>query len=131
MTYETAKALRIALEQRLLNQSRASGINLDRLRRRVIFERVVARLEVAEPGQWVLKGGMALEVRLRDDARLTKDIDMGLRGTITAADELHGQLIETLTVDPFGDRFVITAGPVTQLMEDGVGHLTWRSVLVI
>lgn len=127
MTYETATALRIALEQRLLNQSRASGINLDRLRRRVIFERVVARLEVAEPGRWVLKGGMALEARLRDDARLTKDIDLGLRGTITAAEELHGRLIEALTVDPFGDRFVITAGPVTQLMEDGAGHPTWRS----
>lgn len=79
MTYGTPVALRAALEQRLFNRSNETGIALDRLRRRVLFERIVARLEAAEPGRWVLKGGMALEVRLQDDARLTKDIDLGLR----------------------------------------------------
>lgn len=72
MTYETAEALRMALEQRLNNRSRETGISLDRLRRRVVFERIVARLAHAEPGRWVLKGGMALEVRLRDQARLDR-----------------------------------------------------------
>ena len=62
MTYETPKALRTALEQRLLTRSQATGISLDRLRRRVLFERIVARLQAAEPGLWVIKGGMALEV---------------------------------------------------------------------
>ena len=83
MTYATAEALRIALEHRLLNQSRESGLSLERLRRRVVFERIIARLANAEPGRWVLKGGMALEVRLRDDARLTRDIDLGLRDEVT------------------------------------------------
>lgn len=69
----------MALEQRLLTRSNESAISLDRLRRRVIFERIVARLHAADPGLWVLKGGMALEVRLGDGARLTKDIDLGLR----------------------------------------------------
>lgn len=36
------------------------------------------------PGQWVLIGGMALEVRLRDEARLTKDVDLGFRCDVTA-----------------------------------------------
>lgn len=72
MTYETPKAMRTALEQRLLTRSQATGISLDRLRRRVLFERIVARLQAAEPGLWVIKGGMALEVRLSDDARLTR-----------------------------------------------------------
>jgi len=61
VSYETPQALRMALEHRLLARSEATGIALDRLRRRVAFERVVARLQVAEPGRWVLKGGMALE----------------------------------------------------------------------
>lgn len=78
MTYATPQALRAALEQRLLMKSTATGVSLDRLRRRVVFERIVARLQVAEPGVWVLKGGMALEVRLGDAARLSKDIDVGL-----------------------------------------------------
>ncbi|MDQ2789435.1 MAG: nucleotidyl transferase AbiEii/AbiGii toxin family protein [Actinomycetota bacterium] len=74
MTYQSAQALRTALENRLLAQSNETGASLDRLRRRVMFERIIARIQAAEPGQWVLKGGMALEVRLRDDARLTKDV---------------------------------------------------------
>jgi hypothetical protein len=127
MTYATPTALRIALEQRLLNQSNDTSISLDRLRRRVIFERVVSRLEVADPGHWVLKGGMALEVRLRDQARLTKDIDLGLRDIVEDGDALHERLVVALAADPFGDGFVIKAEPVTQLMEDTAGHVTWRS----
>ena len=127
MTYETPQALRMALEQRLLNQSRETDISLDRLRRRVVFERIVARLVHAEPGRWVLKGGMALEVRLRDHARLTKDIDLGLRDTIAEHAELQERLVDALAVDPFDDRFVLAAGPVTELRPDGSGHVTWRS----
>ena len=74
MKYETPTALRGALEDRFRLQAKESAIPIDRLRRRVMFERIIARLEHAEPGLWVLKGGMALEVRLQDDARLTKDI---------------------------------------------------------
>lgn len=129
MTYATPAALRIALEQRLLNESNDSGISLDRLRRRVIFERVVSRLEAADPGHWVLKGGMALEVRLHDEARLTKDIDLGLRDTVDDGEELHERLVEALAADPFSDGFVITAEPVTQLAEDNAGQGTWRSRL--
>ena len=40
MTYRTPQALRTALEQRLLTQSETTGVALDRLRRRVVFERV-------------------------------------------------------------------------------------------
>lgn len=127
MSYATPEALRRAIEQRLLNQSNTSGISLDRLRRRVTFERVVSRLQAAEPGRWVLKGGMALEIRLRDQARLTKDIDLGLRDAIAAGPELHQRLVAALRADPFGDSFMCTAEPVTQLMEDGAGLVTWRS----
>lgn len=49
MTYETPLALRAALEQRLLNQSEASGVGLDRLRRRVVFERTNASSRRSRP----------------------------------------------------------------------------------
>jgi len=112
VTYETPKALRTALEQRLLTRSQATGISLDRLRRRVLFERIVARLQAAEPGLWVIKGGMALEVRLRDDARLTKDLDLGLRAEVRDGAQLEDRLIEALTVDPDRDRFLISVRSV-------------------
>lgn len=126
MTYETAQALRMALEQRLLDRSKATEVSLDRLRRRVLFERIFSRLQAAEPGLWVLKGGMALEVRLRDGARLTKDIDLGLRGDVADAEELRERLVEALEVDADDDKFTLIAGPVKQLMEDDGGRLTWR-----
>jgi nucleotidyltransferase AbiEii toxin of type IV toxin-antitoxin system len=124
--YGSPLALRTALEQRLLITSREAGIALDRLRRRVLLERIVARLQAAEPGLWVLKGGMALEVRLRDAARLTKDVDVGLRGVVADADELHERLIDTLSADPFDDGFILAVGQPSALREDGGGYLTWR-----
>lgn len=127
MTYGSPQALRSALEQRLQNQSLNSGVPIDRLRRRVMFERLVTRLVRAEPGKWVLKGGMALEVRLGDSARLTKDVDLGLREAQTNADDLHERLIDALAEDPDSDRFVFTVGPVQQMAEDGGGHFSWRA----
>lgn len=126
MSYDTPQALRMALEQRLLTRSGETGIALDRLRRRVLFERVIARLEAAEPGCWVLKGGMALEVRLHDDARLTKDVDLGLRDDIDDDRDLHDRVTDALAVDLDGDGFVLTASQPVSLAADGAGHLTWR-----
>lgn len=126
MSYETAGALRRATEQRLAAQSQRRGISLDRLRRRVVFERIVARLQLGDPGMWVVKGGMALEVRLADGARLTKDLDLGFRASVDAAEELHERLSALLATDPHGDRFVITAALPARLAADDGGHTTWR-----
>lgn len=116
----------MALERRLATRARESGVRLDRLRRRVLVERIVSRLESAEPGCWVLKGGMALEARLGDAARLTRDIDLGLRDAMDDAADLRDRMIEALRADPDDDRFVITARAPVPLREDGGGHLTWR-----
>jgi hypothetical protein len=75
--YETAVAFRRALEDRLKNVAREQSIPLDRLRRRVTFDRFLARLfDKRNPKpQWLLKGGYALEFRFHNIARTTKDID--------------------------------------------------------
>lgn len=126
MGYATPHALRMALERRLLTRARETGVSLDRLRRRVLFERVVARLQAAEPGRWVLKGGMALEVRLHDQARLTRDMDMGLRGSVRDSAELQEELVEALSTDLDGDGFVLTAGLPKALRPDG-DQRVWRA----
>jgi hypothetical protein len=127
MIYQSARALRTALENRLLTQSTETTVSLDRLRRRVMFERIIARIQATEPGQWVLKGGMALEVRLRDNARLTKDVDLGLRDDVTSADDLHERLIDLLATDLDHDYFVFTVGPPERLRDDSSGFPTWRA----
>ncbi|MGV1010657.1 MAG: nucleotidyl transferase AbiEii/AbiGii toxin family protein [Dermatophilaceae bacterium] len=127
MSYQTAQAFRMALEQRLLVRSAQTRVAVDRLRRRVLFERIVARLQAAEPGQWVLKGGMALEVRLQDAARLTKDIDLGLRDDVENEIQLHERISRALRADLDRDGFVLNANRPAPLGADGTGQPTWRT----
>lgn len=78
MIYQSGHAFRRALEARLLTQSIQDGVSLVRLRKLVAFDRFLARLLVAQPDHWLLKGGLALQLRLGSRARTTKDIDISL-----------------------------------------------------
>jgi Nucleotidyl transferase AbiEii toxin, Type IV TA system len=73
--YATAGAFRSALEARLKDEQ-SDGVGLSRLRKRIVFERLLARLQVVAPDSWLLKGGFALELRLGGRARTTKDVDI-------------------------------------------------------
>ena len=77
MNYVTAAAFRTALERRLLDRSRETGMSLVRLRKSVVFDRLLARLLAVAPGRWVLKGALALDYRLGPGTRTTKDVDLG------------------------------------------------------
>lgn len=85
MRDETAAAFRAALEDRLRAAAPAGDASLVRLRRLVIFDRLLARLLVVAPDRWVLKGGLALDLRLAPQARATKDMDLGHDGDEDAA----------------------------------------------
>lgn len=74
--YQSGAGFRRALEERLRNRSQKTGIPLARLRKTVAFDRFLARLIQQQPGSWVLKGGFAIQLRLMDKARTTKDIDV-------------------------------------------------------
>lgn len=82
--YATATAFRRALEDRLKSIAAKEKVLLERLRREVTFDRLLARLLGGDDAPWVLKGGYALEIRLKD-ARATKDIDLALRHTLGKA----------------------------------------------
>jgi hypothetical protein len=78
--YKTAGAFRVALETRLRTRARDEKTDLQRLRRQVAFDRLLARLFSKGPAAkypWVLKGGYAMELRIQS-ARTTKDIDLTL-----------------------------------------------------
>jgi len=106
MKYETGADFRRALEDRLLAQGRSTGRPLIRLRRAVVFDRFLARLLVAEPGAWVLKGGLALQLRLGDRARVTNDVDVLL---VEPLADLRVIVAEAALLD-LGDwfRFTVT-----------------------
>ncbi len=76
MRYATPGAFRTALEQRLLTAAHEATLPVVRLRKLVVFERLLARLLVVAPDQWLLKGALALDLRLGGRSRTTKDMDL-------------------------------------------------------
>ncbi len=77
MKYQSDDDFRRAVEDRLKQRERAQGEPLVRLRKRLVFERCLVRLQKKENSPWILKGGVALELRLGQRARMTKDLDLG------------------------------------------------------
>ena len=77
--YATAGAFRRALEDRLKRIAQEEEVDVNRLRRQVAFDRLLARLFQPDQPPWVLKGGYALEL-LFHTARATIDIDLTLPG---------------------------------------------------
>ncbi len=126
MRYASASAFSMALVQRLSARANESQTSIDRLRRRVLLETLLRRLDQAEPGQWVLKGGMALEVRLREHARRTVDIDLGLRRKTTDPTGLRARIIDALSVDRDGDFFAFELGEPQEMATDVEDQPTWR-----
>jgi hypothetical protein len=126
MAYATPGALRAALEARLATGETATLPGMERQRRRATFERLLVRLEHAMPGQWVLKGGMALEVRLGDRARSTRDLDLAVRQAGEDAVTIRDSLIEALAEDPEGDGFEFRVGLAKAIDLDEAGRAGWR-----
>jgi hypothetical protein len=123
--YATAAAFRRALENRLKDIAGKQGVDLQRLRRQVAFDRLLARLfQVGQPLAlpWVLKGGYAMELRIKV-ARTTKDIDLTMRSAFNSSDKKDDKknlavlekLQEAAALDS-EDFFVYTIGePIADL----------------
>lgn len=125
MKYETPAAFREALEQRLLNRAEATGTDINRLRRRAVFERILARLAEAPDERWILKGGFALEVRLGDRARSTRDLDVALSDSAATGSGVRDALIDALSI-ALDDRFDFAVSEPTNIAPDQAGRPGWR-----
>ena len=91
--YATSAAFRVALETRLKTISAEEGTDLQRFRRQVSFDRLLARFFAERNAPWLLKGGYAMELRLRT-ARTTKDIDISVPSDAVA--NLGGKILARL-----------------------------------
>lgn len=128
MRYGSANAFRTALETRLLEHSRRTGLSLVRLRKSVVFSRLLARLLAVAPDRWVLKGGLAMDYRFGTRVRTTRDMDLARSGDEEAATE---DLIAAQAVE-LGDHFAFEIDRTGQLDEiDGGGAVRYhvRSLL--
>ncbi|NIN72171.1 MAG: nucleotidyl transferase AbiEii/AbiGii toxin family protein [Gemmatimonadetes bacterium] len=90
------------MEDHLAREARGRSVSLVRLRKLVVFDRLLARLNVVAPSRWVLKGALALDFRLGGRVRATKDMDLARQDDLDAATEdfLALQRLE------LGDHFV-------------------------
>lgn len=124
--YKTATSFRRALEDRLKNIAEAEAIPLDRLRRRVSFDRLLARLfDRNKPLLWLLKGGYALELRFQNIARATKDIDFTIPEMKEATKEKIHELLQDEVKKDMGDWFKFLIGaPMKDLDQTVYGG--WR-----
>jgi predicted nucleotidyltransferase component of viral defense system len=117
MKYATDQAFRTALEARI-KQGHSDSAGVSRLRKRIVFERLLAQ----SPGDWVLKGGFALELRLANVARSTKDADFEWRLDEEDATE---QLLDAAALD-LGDRFTFALERAVEETDLPGGGQRWR-----
>jgi hypothetical protein len=125
MRYATGSAFRIALEDRLLRESLTTGVPLVRLRKTVAFDRLLARMVHTGPDAWILKGGLALQLLIADNARTTKDVDLLLRQAATSA---YDMLTAAATED-LGDWFEFLVGVPAALPAETAVRMTVESRL--
>jgi predicted nucleotidyltransferase component of viral defense system len=89
--FTDARSFRQSLEERLFRLSRTEGLDLNRLRLKVSFDRFLSRLFSEDTAPFILKGGYALELLFKG-ARSTKDIDLSMHGKSTSRIDKHAIL---------------------------------------
>jgi len=67
----------------------------------------------AQPGMWVVKGGMAVELRRGYAARMTKDLDLNLRWAPEEGNEAHKHLVARARPNPGQPRMASIASRQT------------------
>ncbi|KAF3362055.1 hypothetical protein PHSC3_001366 [Chlamydiales bacterium STE3] len=93
--FNSATDFRKSLESRLKNLALSKNLDLQRLRRKVAFDRLLARLFSEQEPRFFLKGGYAMELRL-SSARATKDIDLT---SLTRSDQQGNPIGQLLLSD--------------------------------
>lgn len=100
----------------MIASSRRGEGDLPRMRRQVAFDRLLCRLFAKEDAPWLLKGGYAMELRIKS-ARTTRDIDLALKwmpgGETQWNDAAVRRLLESLAQADLGDGFEFVIGEPT------------------
>ena len=76
--YKSAANFRMAVKNKLNEISQNTEQDIQRLYRQVAYAQFLARLFLNDDISWVLKGGHALELRLKK-SRATKDVDLAMK----------------------------------------------------
>lgn len=115
MKYESGGAFKAALEAKIRRIAGRDKDRVTRLRKLIAADRLIARLLVVESNGWAVKGGMALDLRYGNRARMTKDLDL-----VRTSDSEPGfeVLLAAADID-LNDYFVFTIGKATTFNDEG------------
>jgi hypothetical protein len=119
MRYRSGSHFRDAIEAHVRAIWRGTKSSSERLRKEKVFDRLLARLLQVAPDRWVLKGGLALDHRLGDRARTTKDMDLGRRDDIDAATS-DLQRAAARDLDDYFSFAIQLTSDLPELLEEGV-----------
>jgi hypothetical protein len=115
--YATPAAFRAAVEAILRERARRLNAPAYVVRRQAALERLLVRLTRVAPDRWALKGGLALETRLGERARVSIDLDAD---HVHSAEAARADLQRAAT-DDLGDHFGFAVVGSEELREAGVG----------
>jgi hypothetical protein len=119
--------------------ARESGVDVARVRRLISFMAIVGALKQATGGDgavpaFVVKGGVALELRLRDRARATKDLDLILNrdggGLLESLEEALAGPYEGFTFRRKGEEFRMRNGALRVKIQLSFQGREWGTVEV-
>lgn len=96
----------------MANAARDAGDVARRIHLVVTIDRLLVRLLQAAPGQWVVKGGYANQLRRPDDARFTEDLDLKIDAAIETAPELLASGFAVDLADDFSYEVAAAPAPL-------------------
>ena len=113
MSIKSTTDFRKQLEINLHIYSAKTGESIQRLRRKVAFDRFLARIVTQDPSIFFLKGGYAMELRITNP-RATKDMDLScfkrMNNSKESMSELILQELQTLARIDLNDHFTYRIG---------------------
>lgn len=86
-TYQSEEGFRAALNARIRQAARSSGLDHAEIARRFALQQFTSRLFAYDPESWLVTGGTALQFR-SDEARPTADLDLAVTGELGHLQEL-------------------------------------------
>jgi hypothetical protein len=114
--FGSAAAFKASLEAHLRKRAEEGSIPFSTLQLKVVIERLLARLFRDPKPPWLLKGGFAMDLRYRPQARTTKDVDLSIAlvsNEVAVPDTIREMLQTAVDID-LGDYLVYRIGKPKQ-----------------
>jgi hypothetical protein len=121
--YRSPEAFDRAIVDHMRQISVTSGSHLSQIRLFIAIDRILARLAAVDDQAFIVKGGIALEYRIGQRARTTKDLDIAMRGFPEARDGLRRAC--EIALDDFFSVSIVSEPVAEKPIVEGVPSYRW------